>query len=146
MAAVLTVPGRYDQLEVISRFVDEQALLANLEQDGRNHVQLAVDEACTNIIEHGYGAENRGQIRVTCTTSPGSLTIEIRDNAPRFDFGAHGVGESNPFQKLVDIDALPIGGLGLRLITTVMDHVSWFYRDGGNTLTLVKRSGEQASR
>lgn len=140
MAAVLTVPGRYDQLEAISNFVAGQALLAHLDQGGRNHVQLAVDEACTNIIEHGYGGEDRGQIRITCTALPGQLTIEIRDNAPRFDFIARDLGQASSPTDLLDIDALPIGGLGLRLITSVMDHVSWYYRDGGNTLTLVKRS------
>jgi serine/threonine-protein kinase RsbW len=138
MAAVLTVPGRYDQLEAISHFVGEQAVLAELAQEGRNHVQLAVDEACTNIIEHGYRGEDRGKIRITCMAEPGRLMIEIRDNAPRFDFVAREPDPSTPDSHLPDIEALPIGGLGLRLITSVMDHVAWYYRDGGNTLLLIK--------
>jgi serine/threonine-protein kinase RsbW len=113
-------------------------VLAELTQEGRNHVQLAVDEACTNIIEHGYRGEDRGKIRITCTAEPGRLTIEIRDNAPRFDFVAREPDPAAPDSHLSDIEALPVGGLGLRLITSVMDHVSWYYRDGSNTLLLIK--------
>ena len=48
-------------------------------------VTVAVDEACTNIIEHGYGGEDRGMIEIACEARDGELVITIQDHAQPFD-------------------------------------------------------------
>jgi serine/threonine-protein kinase RsbW len=47
-----TFPGRFDSLTVISEFVTRAAQAAGLDTRAVCAVQLAVDEACSNIIEH----------------------------------------------------------------------------------------------
>ena len=134
MVRTLTVPGRYSSLETTSRFVAEAARAAGLGERDSAHCQLAVDEACTNIIEHGYGGENRGDIRLRCDIAPGELTITIRDAAKHFDPG------SVPEPKLqVPLEDMRIGGLGLYFMRNVMDSVEFSYEEGGNKLVLVKR-------
>ncbi len=61
----MTVPGRYDQIQVICKFVAAGAQEAGLSKDDVFHVELCCDEAATNIIEHAYGAEDVGLITVT---------------------------------------------------------------------------------
>ena len=131
---MLTVPGRYDRLEQICAFVAEAAAEAGLDEADSNRCQLAVDEACTNVIEHGYEGENRGQIEIICEPRDGELTITIQDWARRFDPG------SVPEPKLdADVEELGIGGLGLYFMRQVMDAVEFSYENGGNRVTLIKR-------
>lgn len=134
MARTLTVPGSYDRLEQVCRFVAQAAESAGLDEGQSSHCQLAVDEACTNIIEHGYGGEHLGQIWLTCEAEPGELTIIIRDTARPFD--PNSVPEPNLSAPL---DEMRIGGLGLFFMRQVMDAVEFSSDSAGNTLVLVKR-------
>ena len=135
MERTLTVPGRYDRLEQICEFVAGVAVEAGLDETAINRCQLAVDEACTNIIEHGYGGENVGVIDITCKAGHGELMIKIHDHAPPFD-------PADVPQPNLDaaLDEMKIGGLGVYFMRQVMDVVEFSYENGGNTLTLIKRA------
>jgi serine/threonine-protein kinase RsbW len=50
-------PGKFSSLEKISKFVKTEAENAALDDKSIYEVQLAVDEACSNIIEHAYNGE-----------------------------------------------------------------------------------------
>lgn len=133
----LSVPGRYDRLEQICNFVSEAAEAAGLNETASSRCQLAVDEACTNIIEHGYEGEDRGSIEIVCQPAAGELKITIHDHAPPFDAAAI------PEPKLnLDVEDMGVGGLGLYFMRQVMDAVEFSYENGGNTLVLIKRREE----
>ncbi len=51
----LRITGVLDQVSAACDFVVEQARAAGLDERAVHHCYLAVDEACTNIVEHGYG-------------------------------------------------------------------------------------------
>lgn len=130
----IVVSGRLDQIEVIGRFVDECAISAGFDESTSYACQLAIGEACENIILHGYGGEGTGEIEVIIHTNPGELTIELLDNAPAFDVA------KRPIENSLSNDDPPIGGLGLRIIHRVMDQVE-YKRDGDlNHLILCKSS------
>ena len=59
-------PGRYESLSAIRDFVVNVAKGAGFKDFDLYAVELAVDEACSNIIEHAYGGENKGDIELTC--------------------------------------------------------------------------------
>ena len=130
----LQVPGRYDRLGQIAEFVEQAGAQAGLDEAALCRCQLAVDEACTNIIEHGYGGEGRGDIDLACTGGDGELIIMIEDEARPFDPAAV------PHPRLsADLDEVSIGGLGLYFMRQVMDAVEFSYAGGRNRLVLVKR-------
>jgi anti-sigma regulatory factor (Ser/Thr protein kinase) len=131
---MLTIPGRFDRLEQIARFVDQNGRAAGLDEVAICRCQLAVDEACTNIIEHGYSGEDRGDIEITCEGGDGELVITLSDHAPPFDPGA-----VPPPVLATGIDDAPVGGLGLFFMKQVMDAVEFRRDDGCNRLVLVKR-------
>jgi serine/threonine-protein kinase RsbW len=97
--------------------------------------QLAVEEAITNAIVHGYhetGTE--GEISIRCQATKGIVEIQIEDTAPPFD------PLSLPEPDLTsDIDERQIGGLGIFLIRQVMDEIVYRYEKNKNILVLVKR-------
>jgi serine/threonine-protein kinase RsbW len=130
----LIVPARYDRIKQICTFVVEAAEIAGLDESAVFHCQIAVDEACTNIIEHGYEGEDKGQIEVVCQSDPGALTIELRDQAKPFD------ASQVPDPKLnLSIEDTAIGGLGVYFMKKMMDEVSFTHTKGTNSLVMVKR-------
>jgi serine/threonine-protein kinase RsbW len=130
----LQVPGRFDRLEQISKFIEHAGLEAGLDDSAICRCQLAVDEACTNIIEHAYQGEGRGDIALRCEAGPGELTITIEDQGKRFD-----PNEVPEPQLNTSLEDMQVGGLGLYFMRQVMDAVEFSYEDGSNKLVLVKR-------
>ena len=133
----LTFPGRFEGLAAISEFVTRAAVDAGLDARDIYAVQLAVDEACSNIIEHAYGGEGRGSIECTCRVNDVGLTVILRDRGRSFDPDL--VSEPNKFPELDDDDCTG-GGLGLYFMRQLMDEVDFTFTPGsGNQLTMVKR-------
>lgn len=130
----LVIPARYDRIKQACNFVVDAAQIAGLDESAVFHCQIAVDEACTNIIEHGYEGEDRGQIEVVCQVDPGVLQIELIDQSPPFDMTQVPDPELNK-----SIEDTTIGGLGIYFIKKVMDVVSFTHDNGTNRLTMVKR-------
>jgi serine/threonine-protein kinase RsbW len=94
--------------------------------------QLAVEEAITNVIVHGYRRTGE-PISITCQIHHNRVEVRITDAAPRFD--PFTVPEPELEESVEDRS---IGGLGVYLIRRVMDEVSYHYRDGRNVLVMVK--------
>lgn len=101
-----------------------------------NRLQIAVDEAVTNIIEHGYSGQPRGKgtIWITLDVSKDRFRIEVADNGTTFDPNT-----------LSDVDIAShvqtgsTGGLGVFLMRKIMDVVDYRYEAGvKNRLVLVK--------
>ncbi|MGD2142960.1 MAG: ATP-binding protein [Anaerolineae bacterium] len=128
-------PARYESLAAIGHFVARAAEQAGFDECGVYQVELAVDEACSNIIEHAYGGEGRGVIECSCRVHDEGLTVELRDQGLPFDPG------SVPQPNLgANIEERTLGGLGLFFIHNLMDEVEFdFESEAGNILTLVKR-------
>ncbi|MGB3903698.1 MAG: ATP-binding protein [Anaerolineae bacterium] len=128
-------PGRFDSLAAIGEYVTRAAEAAGLDARSVQGVELAVDEACSNIIEHAYGGEGRGDIEVTYRIDGDGLTVLLRDYGQPFD--PDRVPEPDLQAPLEDRDA---GGLGLHFIRQLMDEVRFEFTAGsGNVLTMVKR-------
>lgn len=91
-------------------------------------VKLAVAEACTAVIQH----EGHGEfIDVTCEALSDMLRIRVRDS------GRHGVAPT-PAPNM-NFDEARIAGLGVFLIRTLMDEVSYDVSPQGTDLLMVKR-------
>lgn len=130
-----TFPGRFENLEDISQMVGKAAENAGLDDSGVYAIQLAVDEACTNIIEHAYGGEGRGQIDVTTKVTPTSIVIQLRDFGRPFDPASIPVPQTN-----LPLEEIQPRGIGLFLIRKMMDEIKFeFTSENGNILTMIKK-------
>ena len=130
-------PGRYDSLASIGQFVRAQALQSGLDEKAVYQVEMAIDEACSNIIEHAYGAESDGEISLTCRNSAEGLTVILRDTGKPFDPKAVDMPDLT-----ADLEERESHGLGLFFIYEWMDQVHYDYQPGvGNILTMFKRRG-----
>lgn len=131
-------PGRFESLAGIRKFVSEAAEEAGFNDKEIYAVELAVDEACANIIEHAYGGEGKGEIICICNDVNDGLEIILKDEGERFDPS----GVSTP-DFSIEIEKLKPRGAGLFLIRHMMDDVDFkFSDDSGNELRMVKRRGD----
>jgi serine/threonine-protein kinase RsbW len=134
----LIVPGQFERLTEIAAFVKQAAREAGLNDDEVFHVEMAVDEACSNVIEHAYATQT-GNIDLACSCpADGQFEVVIRDSGQPFDPGEVPVPDVGPSADLDDLDE---GGLGLYFMRKLMDEVRFEYVPGqGNRLTMLKRA------
>lgn len=137
----VTFPGRYDSLSQISEFVQQAARDAGLQDFALYAVETAVDEACSNIIEHAYGGENRGDIHCTCEINDEGLTIILIDHGRPFDPTCVAIPDVHAL-----LDDRPGHGLGLYMMQKWMDEVRFeFNTSMGNRLVMVKRREQKGA-
>lgn len=128
-------PGKFSSLEKISDFIDKQAQISGLDENAIYAVRLAVDEACSNIIEHAYGGEGLGNIECTCNVLDDGLEVILRDKGKTFDPDA-----IQEIEIGVPLDKLGNRGAGIFLINKLMDEVHFeFSKQEGTTLILKKK-------
>jgi serine/threonine-protein kinase RsbW len=128
-------PGDYAEIRNIGRFIASGCDVAGLDDDARFQVELACDEACTNIIEHAYGGEGLGVITVSWEVTDGAFVITLEDDGPSFQ-PESSYGNA---PMLTPADDVKIGGLGVYFIRNLMDEVHYIApENGGNELVLVK--------
>lgn len=126
--------AQFENLDPIRAFVGEVARQAGMDEQEVYNVQLAVDEACSNIIEYAYEGISNGQIEINAFATRKALTIVIRDQGKPFDPAS--VAEPDVEAALED---RPIGGLGLFFMRKLMDDVRFHWSpEQGNILTMVK--------
>lgn len=129
--------AKFTELDDMREFCGDLARKAGFTEKEIYAIQLAVDEACTNIIEHAYGGEVDENVEVRCGFKDETLTIVLCDWGQPFDPAS--VPEPNLNDELSD---RKIGGLGVYLMRKMMDSVSYETLPGPvNTLTLTKRKG-----
>ncbi|HEC22628.1 MAG TPA: ATP-binding protein [Chloroflexi bacterium] len=131
---VLRVPARLESVRLLTDLVTDLARRARLGEEAVFHCQLAMDEACTNIIKHAYANDPSGEIEMVLRIGNGECEIQLVDFGEPYD-----PERVPPPQKASSIEDARPGGLGLYLIRNVMDEVRYIPGPEGNRLVMVKR-------
>ena len=130
----LHVAAELENLAVVRRFVQEAAEVLSVEPSAIDDVVLAVDEAVTNIVTHGYRGR-QGGVDIDVTQDGDSLVVRLQDNAPAFDLAAV------PLPDIaLPLEQRPLGGMGVYLMRQAVDEVIYRALPRGNELTLIKRN------
>ncbi|NDJ52281.1 MAG: ATP-binding protein [Chloroflexi bacterium] len=130
----LRVPARLENVRRLTRMVSDLALQADLSERAVYHCRLAMDEACTNIIEHAYPTQDDGEIAMQVTLQEDELVILLTD------FGLPYDPANVPHPPThAPLDRMRPGGLGLHIMRTVMDDIQYRVSNSGNHLRMVKR-------
>ena len=132
----LEVPAALESLGTISDHVVACARAAGLDDHAVWEMQLAVDEAATNIILHAYGDHDlTGPVIVESVLRGDEFTIHLHDRGAPFE------PDAVPDPDLTSpVEERKTGGLGVYLMRTLMDRIDFqFGVDGYNIVTLVKR-------
>lgn len=134
----LVIPARLDNVRHACDSVVEAAETTGLDERAVYHCQMAVDEALTNIIEHGYALEGDDHsIEVITAVSPGTFLITITDDSPAFNPLEHEAPDPDE-----PLDSREPGGWGIYFIRRLMDDVTYQRVDNTNQLILAKNFTE----
>lgn len=125
--------GKFSNLVYIAELVRSAAAEAGFDSTSAYQIETAVDEACSNIIEHAYGGESERTFEFSSEISADRLTITLRDNGKPFK-PAH---NHKPNLKTA-LDERDNHGLGIYFIQQWMDEVTYAYVDGHNVLSMAK--------
>jgi len=131
----LIVNSQFERLAEIADFVADAACACGLNDEQTHDIQMAVDEACTNVIEHAYRGKPDGTIDIVCAKRGNEFVVTIQDFGTRFD------PKKIELPKTRDpLSKRRIGGLGLFFIRKLMDRVEFdFASERGNRLTMTKK-------
>jgi len=128
--------AKLENLSQIGAYIVQAALKAGLDDEAVYAVQLAVDEAATNIIEHGYKDVANGKIVCCCEVMDDGIKVELLDRGRQFD--PDKIPE--PSFDGITLENISPRGLGLYFIRKLMDEVRFDFSTGkGNKLTMVKK-------
>ena len=127
--------AKFDYLDEIREFVGGIARGGGFGEKDVYNIQLATDEAASNIIEHAYEGASDGVLDLSCGMEAEAIRIILIDYGEPFDPSAI------PLPDLkADLSDRKIGGLGIFLMRKLMDEVHYEPReDKSNVLTMIKR-------
>ena len=123
-----------EKLSEIRSFLANVLSDLNIAPSVKNEIILAVDEACANAIIHGNNCDGNKPLQLDVELEGDKLTVEISD------IGDTDIDTETYKDKTINdlIKERRKGGLGLKLIYSIMDEVNYFSRDSRNICALVK--------
>jgi sigma-B regulation protein RsbU (phosphoserine phosphatase) len=127
---MMRVPAQAERLHALRGLVREQAIIHGFTPDVVDGLVLAVNEACMNVIQHGYRG-TAGVLELGVRADARGIEFRIRDQAPVV---------SLEDWRPRDLDDLRPGGLGVHFIRQIMDEISYLPppEGQGNWLSMKK--------
>jgi serine/threonine-protein kinase RsbW len=129
----LVIGADLAEIPRISAVMEEAMQEYKFSDDAILDLQLAVEEAITNTIFHGYRGVS-GEVEIEILVTEEDTVVQITDRAPPFD----PLSVPDP-DRVSDLSERRTGGLGIYLMRQVVDEVRYEYVNGKNVLTLIKR-------
>ena len=127
----LTLVARADSLSRVTEFVRDGAREANLPELQVRQLELLIEEIFVNISRYAYPQDAPGSVVVSYSVpTPGELRVEVGDQGNEFD------PLMNPAPDLtLDLEQRPVGGLGIFLLKSFAESLSYRREQGWNRLT-----------
>ena len=131
------VPARMGDFPRIASFIEQACARAGFPRAACLRLTLALEELFTNTVVHGHGGDSDHPVAIAVDVEPGRIAITYEDTAPPHD----------PFATLRSpaardcVEDRAVGGLGVLLIGSVVEHHAYACVDGRNRISLVVSAG-----
>lgn len=129
---------RYDTAQVrdlndMREFLEQAVLVLGGSEDDAGDLVLAVNEAVTNVLLHGYNSQP-GPVILCVEVANDDLRVILTDSAPPFD-----PTRVPPPDIFLPLEDRPLGGLGVHMMRQLTDELLYRPLADGNELIFVKR-------
>jgi serine/threonine-protein kinase RsbW len=118
----LTIPAKPEYITLVRLALSGLSRLRPLNEETLGDLKLAVTEACSNSVRHGYGDAGEGTVEILYELHPDKLVVEVADDGPGFDAQGERPDEEN----------LEEGGLGIAIIRALSDEFEAGERSNGH--------------
>jgi len=116
----LVLPNDMSYLRIAQLTVREVARKFGFQGDHLLKIELAIEEAVTNVIEHAFETGEKGTYEIICERIPLGIRIIIKEKGIPFDPARH-----RAYDPAKDLDDAATTGLGLFLMKEAMDELSF---------------------
>jgi len=128
------VENKMDELSSLAEKIERLADEWSISQELSMKINLVIEEALSNIILYAFNDKLKHEIRISVSKEDNNLEITFKDDGIPF----------NPLlQKKPDInlpaEERPVGGLGIFLMSQVMDEMH-YSRDKNQNILILKKS------
>ena len=135
MEKEITIENQVEEIAIIAQFIEELGMSLHLPSGITMSLNLAIEEAISNIIHHGNPQNQKGEITLRTSVAPGLLIAQIIDDGISFDPTK---SENEASENALSLEQQLTQGLGLFLIRRTMDKVEYHSTDNQNELILTK--------
>ena len=127
----VTIPARLSEVPELSSMVEAFGDANGLPDPKVFVINLALDELITNTVAHGLDEMAEAEIRITMRVVAGTLILVMEDNGQPFD-----PMEDTNADVTSSLEERAVGGLGLHLVKSFADRISYEFVEGRNRLTM----------
>ena len=133
----LTLHNDVEQIALLPEFVEAVAGEAQLDHEAIFNLNLALEEAVSNVIMYAYPEGKDGVVDIEAIVDGKRVSFVVTDSGTPFDPTSKEHIDIN-----AKMDERPIGGLGIHLVRTIMDTVN-YERKGENNILIMTKNYEQ---
>lgn len=133
MEKEIKISNKLDEIATLATFIEILGEELSLSAETVMNINLALEEAVANIIMYAYPPEEQHDILLKVTSTESQLIFLLTDKGVSFD-----PTQVEDVDLSLSIEERPIGGLGIFLIRSIMNEVSYQRLDGKNLLIMKK--------
>lgn len=132
---VFNIPSRVSEIREIRNQIKQLCVENNVNEFDVFNIQLALDEACSNAIEHGCMNKPEMGVQVIFKLRPDEMVLAVSDN---------GGIEFNPefFERIATKKTWGTGGRGIFLLKSICDEVTFIFIPNKKTILFMKKKIE----
>ena len=139
MKKTLVLHNDIRQVPELESFIDGIAEEGGLDPILASNLNLALEEAVTNVMMYAYPEGTDGLVEIHSILREGSLEFIISDSGKAFDPTAAPRADTS-----LSAEERPIGGLGIFLVRNIMESVRYERIDDKNVLSMTKKLAKNA--
>ncbi|MCE2734060.1 MAG: ATP-binding protein [Cyclobacteriaceae bacterium] len=125
---------KLENLKDLRAFIRESLGKHGVTEVQVSEIVLALDEMCSNLMIHAHHCNPKDFLEINIVIAPGTpLIFEIIDDGTLFDINQFSEPELNNL-----IHDKRKGGLGIRLVKSIMDKIEYTHQSGRNICRLQK--------
>lgn len=133
MEKEIKVSNNLDEISILATFIEELGEELSLSAETTMNINLALEEAIANIIMYAYPPQEQHSILLRVTSTKKQLIFLLTDKGASFD-----PTQVEEVDITLPIEERPIGGLGIFLIRSIMNEISYQRIDNENQLIMKK--------
>lgn len=130
----LVLHNDIQQIPQLADFIGRITAESGIDQSLSLSLNLALEEAVTNVILYAYPEGADGLVDIEAIIRDTQLDFIVSDSGKPFD-----PTQVQEADVTLGVDDRPIGGLGVFLVRSIMDSVSYERKDGKNVLYMTKK-------
>ena len=129
----IRIKNEISEIDKVSQIFNNLCVQYQLPEKINHAFDLVLDEILNNIINYGYDDQNEHAINIEIRISDSQVTLIIEDDGRQFNpLDAPEADTQSPLEER------RIGGLGIHLVKTAINHIHYKYENNKNCLTIKK--------